>query len=202
VALGRSARGFSRAALDPVARRGRIRQSENPYSIDSVLRIVHTLALAREGGCLMHSASAVVAGRAFLFAGASGAGKTTISRLAPAHVALLSDEVSYVRRAAGGYRAHGTPFAGELARAGDNVSAPLAAIYLLEKGPANAVEAVAPQDAARAILANILFFAEDDELVRVVFDAALELAASVPVRRLTFAPDARVWDLVEREARA
>jgi hypothetical protein len=194
-------RGDFRAALDPKARRGRIRQSENPYSIDSVLRIVHTLALAGEGGFLMHAASALVSGKAFLFAGVSGAGKTTISRLAPAHATLLSDEVSYVRRVADGYVAHGTPFAGELARSGENVSAPLAAIYLLDKGPENRIEAVDPARAARAILANVLFFAEDAELVQAVFAAALDVAERVPVRRLTFVPDARAWDLIEGEAR-
>jgi len=194
-------RGDFRAALDPIARRGRIRQSENPYSIDSVLRIVHTLALAREGGFLMHAASAVVDGRAFVFAGASGAGKTTISRLAPRGVRLLSDEISYLRRGVDSlYYAYGTPFAGELARSGENLRAPLAAVYLLEKGAANGVEPVDPAQAARAILANLLFFAEDAELVQSVFAAAMNLVEQVPVRRLTFLPDARVWDLVAAEA--
>ena len=77
-------RGDFAAAWDPLSRRGRIRQSANPYSIDSVLRIVHTLILADSGGgLLLHAASAVRNGRAFCFAGVSGAGKTTISRLAP-----------------------------------------------------------------------------------------------------------------------
>jgi hypothetical protein len=90
-------RGDFRAQLDPQAGRGHIRQSANPYSIDSVLRIVHTLILAREGGFLLHSAGAIRNGRAFLFSGVSGAGKTTISRLAPSDVTLLTDEVSYIR---------------------------------------------------------------------------------------------------------
>ena len=42
-------RGDFRAEWDPATRRGRIRQSANPYSIDTVLRIVHTLVLARRG---------------------------------------------------------------------------------------------------------------------------------------------------------
>ena len=192
-------RGDFRASFDPVARRGRIRQSANPYSIDSVLRIVHTLALAREGGFLMHAASALLADRACLFAGVSGAGKTTLSRLAPPRATLLSDEVSYVRREAGGYHACGTPFAGELARSGENVHAPLRAIYILEKGPENRVEPLGDADAVRAILANVLFFAHDPELVQAVFASAIELVERVPVRRLTFVPDARVWDLVSRE---
>ena len=91
-------RGDFRAQWNPAAGRGSIRQSANPYSIDSVLRIVHTLILAQEGGFLLHSAGAIRNGRAFLFSGVSGAGKTTISRLAPPDVTLLTDEVSYIRR--------------------------------------------------------------------------------------------------------
>ncbi len=97
-------RGDFRAHWDPSAGRGHIRQSANPYSIDSVLRIVHTLILAREGGFLLHSAGAIRNGRAFLFSGVSGAGKTTISRLAPPDVTLLTDEVSYIRRNEGDAR--------------------------------------------------------------------------------------------------
>ena len=82
----------------------------------------------------MHSASAVRNGRAFLFPAVSGAGKTTISRLAPPDVTLLTDEISYVRRVADGYHAHGTPFAGDLGRAGENISAPVAGLQLLVQG--------------------------------------------------------------------
>lgn len=91
-------RGDLRAQWDEVARRGRVMQSANPYSIDTVLRIIHSLILAREGGLLMHAASAVRNRKAFLFADASGAGKTTISRMAPADATLLTDEISYLRR--------------------------------------------------------------------------------------------------------
>jgi len=189
-------RGDFRADWDPLLRRGRIEQSPNPYSLDTVLRIVHTLVLAGEGGFLMHAASAVRAERAFLFAGASGAGKTTIARLAPGDVRLLTDEISYVRCDQGGYRAYGTPFAGELARTGENLHAPLAAIYLLAQGPENRVDELSAIDAARGLLANILFFAEDSDLVHSVFRSALDCAERVPVRRLTFVADASVWELI------
>jgi hypothetical protein len=190
-------RGDFRAAWDPVSRRGRIRQSPNPYAIDSVLRIVHTLILAeRGGGLLLHAGSAVRNGRAFCFVGASGAGKTTITRLAPADVTLLSDEVSYVRREADGYHAHGTPFAGELARAGENVRAPLAVVYVLGHGPENRMDDLPPAEAARALLRNVLFFAQDAELAQRVFHAACDLSERVPVRRLTFRPDPRIWELI------
>jgi hypothetical protein len=189
-------RGDFHARWDSTAGRGHIRQSRNPYAIDSVLRIVHTLILAKQGGFLVHAASAIRNGRAFLFAGVSGAGKTTISRLAPSDARLLTDEISYVRREGDEYWACGTPFAGELARVGENQSAPLSTLFLLEKGPENRIEPVAPSDAIRLLMRNILFFAEDAELVSLVFRSACELVERVPVRRLIFVPDERVWEMV------
>jgi hypothetical protein len=189
-------RGDFWAEWEPALRTGRIRQTANPYSIDAVLRIVHTLVLARQGGFLMHSASAIRNGKAFLFAGVSGAGKTTISRLAPPDVTLLTDEISYVRKTDSGYVAFGTPFTGELAKIGENVSAPLSALYLLAQGAENRIDPIPPAEAARSILANVLFFAEDEELVQSTFHSAFEFVSRVPVSRLTFMPDARVWELI------
>ena len=189
-------RGDFQARWDRNSSRGQIRQSCNPYSIDSVLRIVHTLILAREGGFLVHAASAIRGGKAFLFSGVSGAGKTTISRLAPADATLLTDEISYVRREGNRYTAFGTPFAGELAKLGENQSAPLSALYLLEQGLANRIEPVGATEAVQRLLRNILFFADDAEMVKLVFQAACEFASVVPIRRLIFLPDQRVWDLI------
>jgi len=188
------ARGDFHAEWNASSARGRIRQTANPYSIDAVLRIVHTLLLAREGGFLLHAASAVRNSRAFLFTGVSGAGKTTIASLAPKDAVLLTDEISYVRKQEGGYFAFGTPFSGELAKVGENIRAPIAALYVLAKGPQNRIEPLADAEAARALLSNILFFAEDAELVQLVFQSACEFVGRVPVYRLTFVPDERVWE--------
>lgn len=184
------------AEWEPSSRRGWIVQSPNPYSIDTALRIMHSLLLARQGGLLVHAASAVRNGKAYLFAGVSGAGKTTISRLAPADAMLLTDEISYLRFNGDGYIAYGTPFAGELAKVGENVRAPLAALYLLSKGPENSIEPVKISEAARMLLENVLFFANDPELVGQVFESACEFVRHVPVYRLIFFPDEHVWELI------
>jgi len=237
-------RGDFRAEWDPQCRRGWVRQSANPYAIDGVLRILHSLILARQGGFLVHAASAVRNGRAFLFCGVSGAGKTTISRLAPPDVVLLTDEISYVRGLriqdsgvrsqksevrspdsesrppspecqtqcpaprppppvpspqppAPAFEAFGTPFAGELARLGENLRAPLAALYLLAQGPENRIEPMSNAEAARELLQNVLFFAQDEELVGMIFQTVCDFVRRVPVRRLVFTPDARVWELIK-----
>ena len=194
-------RGDFHARWDPRAGRGSVRQNANPYSLDSVLRILHSLILAQRGGFLLHAASAISDGRACLFSGVSGAGKTTMTRLAPPGVTLLTDEISYLRPNAEGYSAFGTPFAGELARAGENCTAPVSALFFLEKGPENRVHELSSAEAVRRLMRNILFFAEDRGLVEKLLATACEFVARVPIRRLTFYPDARVWNEVRNFAR-
>jgi hypothetical protein len=208
-------RGDFRAEWDAPSRRGWVRQTANPYSIDSVLRILHSLILAREGGMLVHGASAVRNGRAFVFAGVSGTGKTTLARLAPPDVTLLTDEISYIRQNSDSqvpadseartpnpeyrvpaFEAFGTPFAGELARIGQKVRAPLAGLFLLRQGPENRIELLSDGEAVRELLRHVLFFAQDEELVHMIFDTVCDLARRVPVQRLVFTPDARVWELI------
>ena len=187
-------RGDFLARLNANTGRGTVRQNANPYSLDSVLRIVHSLILAERGGFLLHSASAICDGRAYLFSGLSGAGKTTMTRLAPRDVTLLSDEISYVRPTPQGYSAFGTPFSGELAKSGENCSAPVAGLFFLAQGPENRFDELPSGEAVRRLMRNILFFAEDRILVEKLFATACDFIARVPVRRLTFYPDARVWE--------
>jgi hypothetical protein len=193
-------RGDFDATWNPRTGQGRITQCPNPYSIDTVLRITHSLVLAEQGGFLLHAASAIRNNRAFLFAGVSGAGKTTMSRLAPTDATVLTDEISYIRRSDAtndkSYIAFGTPFAGELARIGANTSAALKTLYLLIQGPENRVAPISKIDAARAIMRHVLFFAEEKDLVARVFDSVLEFVSRVHVAQLIFTPDARAWELI------
>jgi hypothetical protein len=48
----------------------------------------------------------------------------------------------------------------------------------------------------RTLMKNILFFVDDSELAAHVLETACDIACTVPVYRLAFAPDPRVWDLI------
>jgi hypothetical protein len=191
------ARGDFRAEWNVARRRGHIWQTVSPYAIDSILRIVHSLVLAGDGGFLLHASSAIRDGRAFLFTGPSGAGKSTIVGLAPRDVTVLTDEVSYLRRTADGYVAFGTPFAGELSDLGEPASAPVAALFQLGRGADNQHDRLDAGRTVRTLMRNILFFADDPELVGRVLDTACDFAAHVPAFELRFAPDARVWSTIQ-----
>lgn len=190
------ARADFRAEWDSAKRHCRIAQTRSPHATDSVLRIVHTLVQASRGGFLLHAASAVRNHKAFLFAGESGAGKSTISALAPADAIILSDEISYLCKHGDQYRAFGTPFTGELEKPGENISAPVSALYLLAKGSENRIETIGAAEAVRSLLSNVLFFAKDEDLVQALFHSAFEFVQHIRVCRLTFVPDARVWELI------
>ena len=191
-------RGDFRATWDARAGRGHIRQCPNPYSIDTVLRITHSLVLAEEGGFLVHAASAIRNERAYLFAGVSGAGKTTMARLAPPDATVLTDEISYVRRIGitqlqslrHSLRRRIGPRRRQHFRAARNS---------LSAGarPGKPHSAPSPKiDAARALMRHVLFFAEEKEMVARVFDSVLEFVSHIEVAQLVFTPDARAWELI------
>ena len=189
-------RGDFRAEWNMTTGRGRIEQVPSPYAIDSVLRIVYSLLLVERGGFLAHSASAISGDRAFLFAGPSGSGKTTMCRLASESVRLLSDEISFVLPDGGGYRAFGTPFYGELARPGEPISAPLAAMFILRHASENRLTVMARFEALHAVMRNILFFAKEPLWVQRVLTAAIRFVDSVSIQQMDFLPDPEIWKLV------
>ena len=72
-----------------------------------------------------------------------------------------------------------------------------AALFFLKQGPENKIEGVAKTDAIRRLMRNILFFAEDPNLVQSVFQSACEFVERVPVQQLTFVPDSRAWSMIQ-----
>ena len=164
-------------------------------SIDSFVRILYSLALIDATGVVVHGASLVRDGRAYLFSGPSGAGKTTVARLSP-DATLLSDELSIVRIVDGKAVCFGTPFRGELNLAGQDRAAPLAGVYFLRQGLRHAVEALKPERALARLLANVLFFAREPDVTAKVFDIAADIVDTVPCFELSFRPDAGFWEVI------
>jgi len=120
------------------------------YPLDQLL-VIHLLH--ELGGLLLHAACLVQGGRAFVVAGPSGAGKTTISRAAASlpRVTVLTDERIVLRRDGGRWLAHGTPWAGE-GRFADPGSAEVAGVFLLDKSDVDRVTPLSPVRAMAGLL--------------------------------------------------
>ncbi len=166
------------------------------HSVETMLRLALSVALPRAGGLLLHSSGVILNGRAILFSGESGAGKSTIAGLlAPRQ--KLGDDLTAVRPVGGRFYAHATPFAGEAEPAADG-AAPLGALCFLVQSDNHALHPLTRSDALRRVMRNLLaYVAERDGAARTLA-AAAALVAAVPVYVLEFARDAGVAAVLER----
>lgn len=175
VALGGSA---GRYQASPLA---------GPRQANFVLRMALAAELAARGGVVLHAAGVVVSGKAYLFLGRSGAGKTTISMKAPGE--LLSDDTVVVVPRNDRLEAWGTPFVSDNGKAGVMTSAPIGAIAVLAWGELHA-EPMASSRLLRALYEGV-FLPPDRELLSAVSPTVLALAEQVPGYELVFPEDYR-----------
>jgi len=184
------------AQLGLSARTATIEYGGEIPSLHAALRVATSFFLARSGGFLAHAASLVSHGRAFLFPGPSGAGKTTIARLAGDRT-VLSDEVSAVVPDGNGYRCHATPFFGDFEGPRPGVlDAPLARVCFPSHGVGASLEPLGILEAARRLLACIFCFGWIPALQRRLLEAALVFVRRVPCFDLRFTPDSSLWRAV------
>src|SRR5206468_11153971 len=167
------------------------------YPLDELL-LIHLLAAGR--GVEVHACGVVDAsGQGYLFAGQSGAGKTTIARLwqKPEEITVLSDDRIILRYQAGQFWMYGTPWHGE-AGLSSPARAPLKGVYLLRHGPSNRLVPLRRSStAARLVACSFPPFYHSSGL-----DFTLgfldQLVEAVPCYELSFTPDERVIALVRR----
>jgi hypothetical protein len=165
------------------------------YALDSLLRILLTVMLVPRRGFLLHAASVVRDGKAHVFMGRSGAGKSTVASLSP-QGSVLTDEISLLRYRDGAWRAHGTPFWGEFRAAGMNCDFPIAGIYWLTQDREDRAEPLSAKEMLRATLPCVLFFTRESHANQALLQILLGLVQQVPCYRLRFrrAPD--FWSVI------
>lgn len=173
-----------------------VRILANEYSFDSLLRILYTLRLIREGGFLVHASAQIRHGWGCLFTGKSEAGKSTISRLGE-HNVVLCDELPLVRLCNGTYRVWGTPFWGEFGKGRVAASAEVRALFFLNKAPYHRVKPLTPGRALPRLLQTTLFFSRDPAMVEAAMARCADFLSKVPVFDLYFKPDPQVWEVVD-----
>ena len=165
------------------------------YTLDSLLRVLLSMLLLPQRGFLLHAATVVRDGRAFIFTGRSGAGKSTIASLSPTG-SVLTDEISLLRFLDGQWYAYGTPFWGEFRAEGMNRRVPVAGIYRLVQSADGRAEPVAAREAIRLLLPNVLFFARTRRERQQLLEIIAHVAETAPVYRLHFRPDVSFWEVI------
>lgn len=172
----------------------------NAYTVDSFLRALLALYLPFHQGVLMHAGALRHEGRGYVFAGRSGAGKSTVAKLLKDDADVLSDELVAIRQTSAGWLVYGTPFWGEFARAGINQHALLGLICLLAKDTRHSLEPLPRRDALTALLQCSVQFGEGARIAEAMLNTVSALVRVVPVYRLRFLPDKGFWALVLQQS--
>lgn len=169
------------------------------YPLEFPLEVVFfPSVLAHHGGAVVHAAGAIRDGRGFVFAGRSGAGKTTLARLLDAHgYEIVNDERVVVRVEGERVRMYGTPWPGDLGTTSPR-SAPLAGLFFLEHAPTTLTAPVTPAAAAGVLLPRCRLPFWDRRGMDGLLKALDAVVTRVRCSRLGFAPDASVIAFLDR----
>jgi hypothetical protein len=147
--------------------------------------------LAREGALEIHACGLVIEGRALLFSGQSGAGKSTTARLwrgAQAGVRVLSDDRIVLRERRGKFLAFGTPWHGDGMLAAPQAR-PLHALFFLRHAPRHELRRLAPAEAAARLFARSFPPPWDGPALARVLATCGRVAGRVPSYDFGFAAD-------------
>ncbi len=166
---------FEGAALRASSRETRFDGVRNEYALDSLLRVLLSWKLAGRHGFLLHAATVVRGGKAYV---------------------LLTDEISLLRFEKGEWRAYGTPFWGEFRAAGSNSSAPIRGLFRLVQAAENRATPLRPLEMLRALLPNVLFFSAESEANRRLLEILSHAADSISGYELAFRKDPAFWEVL------
>ena len=178
--------------FDPIRRTGVLLLSRGTYepdvkAIENYLRVAVAWLAATSGGALVHAASAIWQGKAYIFYGESGAGKSTLAE-SNKRGQIVSDDLTLVLPDQN-KKLHvvGSPFRGTY-EGGPPVHGmfPLAAGYRLIKADEAAVEQIPRSRGLAELVGNLPFVAEAVEHRPEVLAGIAKAFEGVPLAHLEF----------------
>ena len=136
------------------------------------------------GGFYLHSSAVCMDGRAFLFSGPSGMGKSTHTRLwQQIHgeaAQVFNDDKPALRRIDGSWYAYGTPWCGKDG-INQNMKVPLAGICFLRRGQENVIRRMEPLEATTRILSQTIRRFRSAERLDLLLGLVDQLVREIPV---------------------
>lgn len=146
-------------------------------------------------GLLIHSSCAIQNGKAHIFAGHSGAGKSTAARLSHPRE-LLSDEATIVKITPDEVTVFDSPFRSELQSTIYQQPCPLAGIQLLHQSEKNRLEKLHKPDALLSLMDKVFYWSHDPAETQRIMGLLRTLVEKVPTYELHFRKDPTFWELI------
>lgn len=164
------------------------------YFLTHALMIAYMLGTLHTGTLLIHASAVLHEGKAYLFQGKSGTGKSTHAGLWLRNIPVterLNDDNPVIRFSADGVaKAYGSPWSGKT-HCYRNVSAPIGAIVRIVRAKRNELCRLAPLRAYASLTTSIFYMPFLSEAQRDTRHATIELlACAVPCCEMHCLPDA------------
>jgi hypothetical protein len=146
-------------------------------------------------GLLIHSSCAIEDGKAHIFAGHSGAGKSTAAKLSYPRQ-LLSDEASLIKITPNGIKVFNSPFRSELKADTFKENIELASIQILYQALVNSRFRIGKSDALLHLMDKVFFWPHSQEEAKIIVKLIAMLVQQVPVYELHFQKNNTFWELI------
>lgn len=147
-------------------------------------------------GLLVHSSCAIESGKAHIFAGHSGAGKSTAAELSFPRT-LLSDEATLVKITEKGITIYNSPFRSELdvtALNPENVE--LASVQILYQALQHKRTKLGKSNALMHLMDKVFYWPHCEEETKTILRLMTLLVTQIPVFELHFQKNNRFWELI------
>lgn len=164
------------------------------YFLTHALMIAYMLASSGNGTLIIHSSCVVYDGKAYLFQGKSGTGKSTHARLWLQNIEgarLLNDDNPVIRFSKdGAAMVYGSPWSGKTP-CYRNASAPIGAFVRIIRAQENELLKISPLKGYASLTASVAFLPFISETLREIRHKTIErLAMTVPCYEMHCRPDA------------
>jgi hypothetical protein len=165
---------------------------------ENFFRVVAAYELLGRGGVLLHSGAVVDRGRAHLFFGHSGAGKSTITKLSvEAGKEPLSDDLNAVVPDGDSVAVEKLPFAGDLGTAPSREgSVPAAGLFRIRQAAAPSIRRLSPGEALAPLFACAPYVNADPYREEQLAKALAGLVRKVGCWELHFDKSPAFWNIL------
>ena len=149
-------------------------------------------------GFFLHSSAAELDGRAYLFSGPCGTGKSTHTRLWQStfgkKARVFNDDKPALRKMDGKWYAYGTPFCGK-DHININMKVPLAGICFLKQADHNEIRRLTPPEAVGQIFTQTFYKFKNPERLEMMARLVEDVVKTIPVFELKNRPKPEAAEL-------
>ena len=174
-------------------------RSYQKFAVNNALMMMYAFSTSNKQTALFHSSVVSYQGKAYMFLGKSGTGKSTHSQLWLKHfegAELVNDDNPVVRIIDGKARVYGSPWSGKTP-CYRNVDYPIGGIVKLKQAPFNEIRRMKAVEAYVALAMSISGMRWNTKMGDGLHQTENLLTASVPVWHLSCLPDQNAAELCQ-----